>query len=54
MYNYVAKALLISTTMTKIVKQKRCSNIFNIDPFTEIIQLNWTAIINELTLDKDF
>ena len=54
MYNYVAKVLLILTTMTKIVVQKRCSKIFNIDPFTEIIQLNWTVIINDLTLNKDF
>ena len=50
---YTAEVLLISTTITKIVAQKRCSDIFNIDSLTEEIQLNWTVIINELTLNED-
>ena len=41
------------TTITKIVVQKRCSNIFNIDSLIEKIQLNWTVIINELTWNGD-
>ena len=37
---YAAKVLLISTITTKIVVQKRCYNIFNIDPLTEKIKKN--------------
>ena len=37
---YTAEVLLISTTITKIVAQKRCSDIFSIDSLTEEIQLN--------------
>ena len=32
---------------------KRRSNILNIDSPIEEIQLNWTVIINELTLNED-
>ena len=53
MHNLCSESFTDFNDNHKNCSSKRRSNILNIDSLIEEIQLNWTVIINELTLNED-